>query len=239
MLTPKKKTFAVVGGFMLIALIVFLVWYSMQQPVKTPSTGVSTEAMVMSEARKAAEAAARKAAEAEARKPKTVSKDLTWLSAWDGPSGDTGCKDGKLDSKAWCAAKGGGTWIQLDTGVSTSKIHGIVTQGRSGGQWVTHYHVKVSNDDKKNWDEVDEVKQKSGSKEWIGNTDTNTKVTNIFPTPVVGRYVRVYPTKWDYWPSMRMGVILSQGGLDTVGLYDDTGTSLDLMQQTGLTVSPV
>ena len=265
----KIKVIGLLFAIAVVATSAVGMSYIMQQPAKIPMTVGKDAYDAVEEARKAAEAEARKAAEAEARKAaeaearkaveaearkaveaearkaaeaeatETVSKDLTWSDAWDGPSGDTGCKDGKLDSKAWCAQtdilkiKHTRPWIQLDTGMNTSRIHGIVTQGRPGGQWVTRYESKVSNDENNWYDVVDRSW-------WIGNTDSNTKVINKFPTPVVGRYVRIYPTKWDSWPSMRMGVILSKRRtLDSIGLYGGPGTSLDLMQQTGLTVSPV
>ena len=42
------------------------------------------------------------------------------------------------------------------------------------------------------------------------NTDMNTKVKNMFPDPVKGRYVRIYPMVYHGHPSMRAGVLVCE-----------------------------
>lgn len=43
--------------------------------------------------------------------------------------------------------------------------------------------------------------------EFIANSDTTTPVTNILPSPVVVRYIRLYPTEHNMFRSLRFDVI--------------------------------
>ncbi len=92
-------------------------------------------------------------------------------------------------------------FMTIDTGALQS-ITGVVTQGRGVGadQWVKSYTVQVSTDGS-SWTAVDE------GATFTGNTDKLIKVTSTFASPVDARHVRIFPTTWNSWPSMRAGVL--------------------------------
>ncbi|EKX45742.1 hypothetical protein GUITHDRAFT_43265, partial [Guillardia theta CCMP2712] len=103
---------------------------------------------------------------------------------------------------AWSAKQNKvGEWMQIDGGEIQS-IAGVVVQGRRDwDQWVTTFKVEVSDDGGK-WVEVE------CGRIFDGNSDRNTKVYVPFPTPVVGRYVRIYPQTWTNHMSMRAAILL-------------------------------
>ncbi|XP_072028746.1 uncharacterized protein [Amphiura filiformis] len=105
-------------------------------------------------------------------------------------------------------------WIQVDLGVLT-RVTGVLTQGRpsnlnerfSGGasccpQWVENFKVQYSNDGT-NWPFV----QSANNQTFVGNTDQNTVVTNLFSTPVEARFIRILPTAWHEHISFRFEVV--------------------------------
>ncbi|XP_059179992.1 inactive carboxypeptidase-like protein X2 [Centropristis striata] len=106
-----------------------------------------------------------------------------------------GLYEDDLYDGAWCAGRDDPLqWFEVDARRLT-KFTGVVTQGRSSlwsSDWVTSYKVMVSNDSH-TW-----ITLKNGSKDLIffGNREKEIPVRNIFPTPVVGRYIRVNPRSW-------------------------------------------
>jgi alpha-tubulin suppressor-like RCC1 family protein len=112
---------------------------------------------------------------------------------------------GKLDSNTgWLPCQGCDNvnqWMDMDM-IYTARIAGVVTQGRGDGsaQWVTKFKVGISNDG------VTYTLVQSGAV-FNGNTDQNTRVTNLFTTPVSARYVRIYPTEWVVYICMRAAAI--------------------------------
>ena len=111
------------------------------------------------------------------------------------------CKTSKLDSaSAWCSSKIDEGTLQLDLG-GECKVVGVVTQGRAGGgdQWVKKYTV---------WTAKDQVFDQSGT-DFIGNSDRNTKKTNMLPAIVTARHVRIVITPPVYgYLSLRAGVLV-------------------------------
>lgn len=108
------------------------------------------------------------------------------------------------DASSWCAgALDTNQWIEVS---STEPITwtGVITQGRhiAYSQWVTSFTVVYSNDGK-TWSNVD------NGKTFTGNTDTDTKVTNMFATPVVARTLRIKPQTWHNFISMRFDALFS------------------------------
>ncbi|XP_077969093.1 EGF-like repeat and discoidin I-like domain-containing protein 3 [Styela clava] len=97
-----------------------------------------------------------------------------------------------------------GDWIQIDLGMPKA-VSGVVTQGRptSYDQWVTSYKIKCGNFT----NSFQTIMENNQEKVFQGNNDRNTKVTNIFPNPVVCRYVRLYPQRWHVHLSMRMEIL--------------------------------
>ncbi|XP_078485282.1 lactadherin-like [Ciona intestinalis] len=96
-----------------------------------------------------------------------------------------------------------GNWIQVDL-KSPTLLTGVVTQGRPGGrymQWVRSYKIayginQTSFQTIQNSDGTDVIFQ--------GNTDINTKVTNMFPAPIIARYVRLIHITYHDWATIRL-----------------------------------
>ncbi|XP_072051539.1 EGF-like repeat and discoidin I-like domain-containing protein 3 [Amphiura filiformis] len=111
-------------------------------------------------------------------------------------------------------------WIQVDLGVSTM-VTGVLTQGRASNvnddccpQWVTKFKVQYSNDGSY-WEFVQSANNQSAMI-FDGNTDQDTVITNPFPTPVSASYIRILPTEWNQWISLRFEVVGCQLQVSTV-----------------------
>ncbi|XP_015238976.1 PREDICTED: inactive carboxypeptidase-like protein X2 [Cyprinodon variegatus] len=116
-----------------------------------------------------------------------------------------GLYEDDLYDGAWCAGRDDPLqWLELDARRLT-KFTGVITQGRSSlwsSDWVTSYKVMVSNDSH-TW-----ITLRNSSADMIfkGNREKEIPVRNIFPSPVVARYLRVNPLSWFYGGSICMRV---------------------------------
>ncbi|XP_071796193.1 uncharacterized protein [Asterias amurensis] len=109
-------------------------------------------------------------------------------------------------NRCWIPANGSfvDSWLQIDVGINPVHIEGVITQGRPGGDsWVTHYQVQYSIDGTA-WLYVNGA---STPQTFIGNTDRNTPVTNIFQQPIQARYIRIRPTAWIGLPVLRIELL--------------------------------
>ena len=122
-------------------------------------------------------------------------------------------------------------WLQFKLNTPTL-IAGTITQSRGKGipnsgaidltiQKVTQYMVQYSTEfsettNPKNWvTVVNNNKIDDDNKLFLGNQkeDTiNNKVGNLFPTPIVARYIRILPQKYLNHISMRAGLLTVGGG---------------------------
>ncbi|RVE59756.1 hypothetical protein OJAV_G00191640 [Oryzias javanicus] len=106
-----------------------------------------------------------------------------------------GLYEDDLYDGAWCAGRDDPLqWFEVDARRLT-KFTGVITQGRNSlwsSDWVTSYKVMISNDSH-TW-----MMLKNGSDDLIfrSNREKEIPVQNIFPTPMVGRYIRVNPQSW-------------------------------------------
>ncbi|KAJ4940640.1 hypothetical protein JOQ06_026937 [Pogonophryne albipinna] len=106
-----------------------------------------------------------------------------------------GIYEDDLYDGAWCAGRDDPLqWFEVDARRLT-KFTGVITQGRSSlwsSDWVTSYKVMVSNDSH-TW-----ITLKNGSEDMIftGNREKEIPVRNIFPVPVLARYIQVNPRSW-------------------------------------------
>ncbi|XP_031554029.1 contactin-associated protein-like 5 [Actinia tenebrosa] len=99
-------------------------------------------------------------------------------------------------------------YLQVDLGFPYV-ICAVTTQGRGNGEeWVTEYKVSLSMNDK-NWMPY----QENGiDKIFTGNTDQNSYVKNsIIRTRA--RYIRLYPTKYNGYKVMRVGIFGFKKGI--------------------------
>ncbi|EDO27848.1 predicted protein, partial [Nematostella vectensis] len=92
-------------------------------------------------------------------------------------------------------------WLQVDLG-SEKTITKVATQGRPNNhnQWVRSYAIRHSLD-QATWSFCSEG---GAIKEFQGNTDRNTVVSNYLPEPVRARYVRFVVKAWEYHISIRV-----------------------------------
>ncbi|XP_071795899.1 uncharacterized protein [Asterias amurensis] len=91
--------------------------------------------------------------------------------------------------------------LQIDVGINPVHIEGVITQGSPyRDKWVTQYQVQYSINGTA-WLYVNGA---STPQTFIGNTDRNTPVTNIFQQPIQARYIRIRPTAWNGNPALRI-----------------------------------
>uniref|UniRef100_A0A8C5NHJ2 Inactive carboxypeptidase-like protein X2 n=1 Tax=Gouania willdenowi TaxID=441366 RepID=A0A8C5NHJ2_GOUWI len=106
-----------------------------------------------------------------------------------------GLYEDDLHDGAWCAGIDDPLqWFEVDARRLT-KFTGVVTQGRNSlwsSDWVTSYKVMFSNDSH-TWKTL-----KNGSEDMIfsANKEKEIPVRNVFPAPVIARYIRVNPQSW-------------------------------------------
>ncbi|RLV76319.1 hypothetical protein DV515_00017104 [Chloebia gouldiae] len=118
---------------------------------------------------------------------------------------------------AWCAEDDSRAhWLEVDTRRVTM-FTGVITQGRDsqiqygtwgwsgdvGDDFVTSFYVGFSNDSQ-HW-----VMYSNGYEEMMfyGNVDKDTPVLSEFPEPVVARYIRIYPQRWNGSLCLRLEVL--------------------------------
>ena len=92
-------------------------------------------------------------------------------------------------------------WYQIQ--LPKQKVFGTVTQGRYNSltQQITKWKFKYSLDNII-WTDVD------NGAEFVGNTDSNTKVHQTFANPVFARYIRFYPQVYSSHASARMALVV-------------------------------
>jgi hypothetical protein len=117
------------------------------------------------------------------------------------------------------------TWLQIDVG-QVKPIAGVVTQGRGNyGRWVKTFRVKVSEDGVN-------FKGVECGRIFDGNTDSNSKVKNLFRKPVKARYLRFYPDTCYYNCDMRVGLLMCETACES-GHLDYRLTSGGMTSTTG------
>lgn len=118
-----------------------------------------------------------------------------------------------------------GDYLTLDLG-SSQTVNGVVTKGRGdAGQWVTGYTLSYS---------TDGTAYTDMGRNYKGNTDNNSEVSNIFTLPITARYIRFTVAGFNGHPSMRADVIQNvTAAADTNAIAnwtDQSGSSNHAMQ---------
>jgi hypothetical protein len=142
-------------------------------------------------------------------------------SAWNASTGATGASGafGTYAYVPWLNSSLG--WVAQQNNTSQflslsydepTYIKGIVTQGRTNdySQWVSEGHIETSLTGSDPWTRVFSNKTLNSN-----NTDD---VLSMFPTPVFAKYVRVLPTNWNSYITMRMGLLVKPNTSITNGL---------------------
>nr|XP_039265410.1 uncharacterized protein LOC120341046 [Styela clava] len=118
---------------------------------------------------------------------------------------------GRLDAQpnahsygSWCAMDNAGPgWIQVDLG-KPKFVAGIMTQGRPySNDWVTSFEVACGSSQQ----QLTTIAENGINKVFLGNSDANTKISNMFPTSLSCRYVRIFPKTWNNKSCMRIELI--------------------------------
>ncbi|XP_038059592.1 retinoschisin-like [Patiria miniata] len=103
----------------------------------------------------------------------------------------------------WAARSLIDPWIEVDL-IEASLIAGVITQG-DGDWYVTQYKVAYKNQPSSHFEHVTDG---SGNITiFIGNTDGNTPVTNLFYESAVATVMRIEPTKWSTGVGLRLELL--------------------------------
>ncbi|XP_071483328.1 uncharacterized protein [Diadema antillarum] len=113
---------------------------------------------------------------------------------------DTCAKEARLNHpNAWMPRiSDDAQWIQVDLR-ALYRVTGVVTQGRGASRdWVTAFMVLFSVEGGGKWSSVAEpvCGDTTKAKIFSGNWDGGSPMTNIFPSPVMTRYVLIAPLRW-------------------------------------------
>jgi hypothetical protein len=92
-------------------------------------------------------------------------------------------------------------WVQVSSTKNEVWV-AVITQGRPNfDQWVTEYRVSYTLDGT-SWTYVDNAKL------FKGNSNRNTQVRQFFSRGIYARAIRIHPTKWKNFVSMRFEALI-------------------------------
>ncbi|XP_038060576.1 lactadherin-like [Patiria miniata] len=95
-------------------------------------------------------------------------------------------------------------WIEVDL-IQSTVVTGVTTQGGLGRWYVKRY--KVAYQQQPSFQRKHVTDGNGDIKVFIGNTNTNNPVTNLFDESVVATVVRIEPTKWQFGVSLRLELL--------------------------------
>ncbi|XP_077562940.1 neurexin-4-like isoform X2 [Haemaphysalis longicornis] len=116
---------------------------------------------------------------------------------------DTGAERARLGSgSAWMAKNSDSEQYLMISFDSKKTITSIVTMGKqNSSEFVEEFRILYSVDG----GNFTECKDEQGNtKLFTGNSDSDSQVRNVFETPIVARYIRINPTRWRDWISLRV-----------------------------------
>ncbi|GIX94553.1 SCO-spondin, partial [Caerostris darwini] len=95
-------------------------------------------------------------------------------------------------------------FLQVDFG-EPRNLSAVVIQGSpEEPEWVTAFLVTHSNDEEE-WQPV--TNDKDEPVEFPGNVDNDTPVISVFPETIEAQYIRIIPTDWKKWISLRLEIL--------------------------------
>ncbi|XP_038060588.1 EGF-like repeat and discoidin I-like domain-containing protein 3 [Patiria miniata] len=115
--------------------------------------------------------------------------------------------DGRLNNhNRWLTGRADGNpWIEVDL-VRSTVVTGVTTQGSPGGSWyVMRYKVAYQQQPSSQRKHVTDGNR--DIKVFIGNTDSDTPVTNLFDESVEATVVRIEPTEWNKGVALRLELL--------------------------------
>ncbi|XP_050739952.1 neurexin-4-like isoform X2 [Eriocheir sinensis] len=108
------------------------------------------------------------------------------------------------------------------------KITKLATQGKQNTREYVNEFVLQYSEDGDTWTTYKDLDGKA--KAFPGNLDGNTVVTNLFETPIIGRYIRIKPTRWRDRISMRIELYGCPYEPETVSFDGHSMVVMDLRQ---------
>ncbi|PFX30179.1 Lactadherin [Stylophora pistillata] len=100
------------------------------------------------------------------------------------------------------ATKNTNQWLQIDL-VTQHSVTRVATQGRDDrSHWVTKYQLQYSNDG--STFQYHRERGKHINKEFSGNRDASSVVSNYLIPPITARYIRFRPLAWHWQIAMRV-----------------------------------
>ncbi|XP_022083758.1 lactadherin-like [Acanthaster planci] len=129
---------------------------------------------------------------------RSISASSTWGSSYP-------ARKARLNGAGMWAADSGdaNAWIEVDLGEST-EVNGVVTQGKDAW-YVTNY--KVAYQEQPSSERVHVAGESGNAKIFIGNSNGNTPVTNMFNERVDAVTVRIEPTGWQRGVALRLELL--------------------------------
>ncbi|XP_077973562.1 lactadherin-like [Styela clava] len=108
------------------------------------------------------------------------------------------------DRGAWSARFNRvGEWLQTDLGKPTM-VGGVISQGRhDSDEWIKTFTISCGHYSST----LESIHESGSTKVFTANRDRDTKVTNMFPSPISCRYIRVNPQSWHGHVSLRVEFI--------------------------------
>ncbi|KAK7066927.1 Mucin-5B [Halocaridina rubra] len=95
-------------------------------------------------------------------------------------------------------------WLQVDL-AEVKELTGVITQGHPYfDQYVERFAIQIS-ETGASWDDIKDEFSRF-AKQFQGNDDRSTPVTNLFPEPVFARYIRIIPLQFFTAISLRLEI---------------------------------
>ncbi|XP_076820978.1 lactadherin-like [Clavelina lepadiformis] len=135
---------------------------------------------------------------------------------------------GRLDGRSYWVPHSSkyhspGEWLQVDLRTPTT-VTGVVTQG-GGAWWMTSFKISFGN----STNQLQVIQDVDGNDMvFLGNTDSDTHVQNIFPTPIKARYFRLIAVTFN------VGIVVQEvclAGVKSGRVRDDEMTASSMHSQ--------
>ncbi|XP_071513053.1 neurexin-4 isoform X1 [Panulirus ornatus] len=133
------------------------------------------------------------------------------------------------ESTAWTAKNADYLqYIEVDLG-DTMNVTAIATQGREdSNEFVTAYTIEFGRDGT-----LYSIVLGYDGSVWAfpGNEDANTVATNLFDTPIIARYIRIKPTRWNNRISLRLELYGCDYTPESVSFQETSMVAMDLTHE--------
>ncbi|XP_072021825.1 retinoschisin-like [Amphiura filiformis] len=131
----------------------------------------------------------------------SASSYYVWITVHFSPS------EGRLNNDIYWASKGNdmGEWFQVDF-LSVVTVTEIITQGTGKWnveEWVTELRIEFGD----SASTLLPIRNAGDNMIFTANTDQYSEVPIFFPEPITTKILRIIPTAWQKWRSLRLEVV--------------------------------